>query len=447
MIIMKSITKKLFAFGLALLFISSCSLDEIDNPNAPTFGSFLNGATQADVRLLATGLEAVMRSDLEFHYQTVSIIGREYYDLTGVDPRFTGELLKGPLDNNGFLTTRAFAAWYKIVQAANHLETAVTNSSAGFSDQVKNGYFGYAKTLKAYGLLMVANRQFNNGIRLDVADPNNLGANVGYQEALSGIMSLLDEANSNLGSASAEFDFVLSEGFAGFDTPATFSEFNRAIAARTAIYQDNKGLALSLLGDSFFDMAGNLRTGPVHIFGATGNDILNDQFYIQDQSGQEFMAHDTWVADSDPGDTRVSSKSDPYDPDDDPDLGPLTVTFDNLSADYQVSLYSSNTDPVALIRNEELILIYAEANIGSDVNNVLTAINTVRNAAGLGNYLGATDDQSLVNEVLKQRRYSLFGEGHRWIDLRRFGRLDEIPLDRSGDNALDAFPTPVTENI
>ena len=81
----------------AVMIFPACELEEIDNPNAPSVESFAEGASQADVQLLATGLEAVMRNDLAFHYDTVSILAREYYDLTGVDPRYTGELLKGPL--------------------------------------------------------------------------------------------------------------------------------------------------------------------------------------------------------------------------------------------------------------------------------------------------------------------------------------------------------------
>jgi len=435
---MKNIYLKMILFCAAMT-LSSCQLDEILNPNAPTIESFANGASQADVQLLAVGLEAVMRNDLEFHYDTVSILAREYYDLTGIDPRFTGELLKGPLDNNGFLTTRAYAAWYKVVQSANVLITAVENSSAGFSNDVINGYLGYAKTLKAYALLMVANRQYTNGIRLDVSDPDNLGPNVGYDEALTSVMSLLNEANADLSSASASFDFAISDGFAGFDTPATFGQFNRAIAARVALYQGNKSEAISMIAGSFFNINGAMSNGPAHIFGLTGNDISNAQFHVLDQSGAEFMIHDSWIADADAGDLRVADKSFL--------LTSGTTTFDDLSADYQVALYKSNVDPVYLIRNEELILIYAEAQIGSDVNESLAAINRVRNAAGLGNYLGATDDTSMLNEVLKQRRYSLLAEGHRWIDLRRLGKMNLIPLDRSGDNAIEAFPTPFTENL
>lgn len=428
----------------AFMLFSSCELDEIENPNAPTVTSFADGASAGDIQLLATGLEAVMRNDLEFHYDTVSILGREYYDLSGVDPRFTGEIIKGPLDNNGFLTTRAYAAWYKVVKSANILIEAVENSAAGFSDAEKNNYYGYAKTLKAYALLMVANRQYDNGIRLDVADPDNLGPNVGYDEALAGIMNLLDEANNHLSNGTSDF-VNLSSGFDGFDTAETFSEFNRALAARVALYQGNNTLVLDLLEDSFFDLEGDLYKGPAHVFGLTGNDILNAQFHVPLQSGQEFMVHDSWIADAEAGDMRVTEKTIelPRDP------GQPGAMVDGLTANYQLTVYDSNVDPVYLIRNEELILIYAEANIGIDNSETIKAINIIRNAASLSDYSGPTDDSGLLAEVLRQRRYSLLAEGHRWIDLRRLGMLNEenIPLDRVGDNIIDAFPTPFTEQL
>ena len=423
----------------SVILLSNCELEDIPNPNAPTEESFSDGASQADVQLLAVGLEAVMRNDLEFHYNTVSLLAREYYDLSGTDPRYTGEILKGPLDNNGFLTTRSYAAWYRVVKSANVLITAVENSNAGFSDSVKNSYYGYAKTLKAYALLMVANRQYTNGVRIDVEDPDNLGPFVDYSQALIAIKNLLNEANTNLANSSADFDFPLSSGFMNFDTTSAFSEFNRALAARVALYEGDKAGVLSLLNDSFFNLNGSLMTGPAHVFGATGNDILNNQFHVLGQSGQEFVIHNSWINDAEAGDSRVADKSfllaDP-------------ATFDGLSATHQIAIYKSNTDPVYLIRNEELILMYAEANIGTDNTEAINAINVVRSEAGLPDYSGGTSDNELVEEVLKQRRYSLLGEGHRWIDLRRLNRLNAtyVPLDRAGDNIIDAFPTPFSEN-
>lgn len=438
---MKNLTIKSLVL-LIVFFASACNLDEIENPNAPTYESFTNGATQADIRLLAQGLEAVMRNDLSFHTQTVSILGREYYDLTGVDPRYTGELLSGFLDNNGFLTTRAYAALYKIVQSANLLETATVNNGAAFDNATIAGYVGYAQTIKAYALMLLASRQYTNGIRLEVSDPNNLGPNVDYDAALSGIQTLLGTALSNLESATDEFDFQISSGFAGFDTPETFIEFNRGIAARVAIYQGDKAAARGYLNDSFieFDSA-SMNNGVYHIFGLTGNDIANPLYYIPNQSAQEYMAHDSFVGDAEANDARLWKVGLFLDG----DGNPARQMFDGLSADYQVRLYESNIDPVPMMRNEELVLLWAEANIGSDNAEAVNALNAIRGAAGLPDYSGATDDASLVNELLRQRRYSLFGEGHRWIDMRRYNRLDDLPTDRSGDAIPEAFPTPVTE--
>ena len=448
---MKNIYNRIIVL-FVLAALSACTLDEIENPNAPTVSSFEQGATQQDLRLLTTGLEAVIRNDLGFHYQTVSILGREYNDLTQVDPRYTGEILIGPLDNNGFLTTRAYAAWYKVVQTANLLLTAVNNSSTSLSDEALDGYRGYARTFKAYALMMVANRQYTNGIRIDVEDPNDLGDFVSYANALDAIRTMLNDANTELQNAASEFaanedvfDFPLSSGFAGFDTPSTFAQFNRAIAAIVAIYQDDKAAALGFLADSFMDETASLDLGPAHVFGLTGNDIANPLFYVPNQ--QRYMAHPSFEADAEAGDTRVAEKTSLFDPDDDPDEGPITVTFDGLSGDRQVTLYASNTSPVSIIRNEELLLIYAEANIGTDNAEAIRVLDIIRAAAGLtGSTANPAVDAEVEDEMLTQRRYSLFGEGHRWIDVRRYDRLSDLPLDRTGDTRINQFPTPFAEN-
>lgn len=451
---MKIFQKITYIIGFWVL--AACSLDDIENPNAPTVGSFEQGASQQDLRLLTTGIEAVVRNDLEFHYETVSILGREYYDLTQVDPRYTGELLVGPLDNNGFLTTRAYTAWYKVVQSADLLLNAVDNSTTPLSVQALDGYRGYARTWKAYGLLTVANRQYTNGIRVDVSDPDNLGPFISYDAALEEIRTILENAYTELINAASEFpepnpgeddtetfDFDLSSGFDGFDTPSTFAAFNRALTARVAIYQNNKADVLTLLNDSFLDEAASLDLGPSHVFGLTGNDIANPLFYVPDQD--RYMAHPSFATDAEVGDTRLS-KVRPFNPEDS-DPNPITVSFDRLSSPDQVAIYSSNVDPVPIIKNEELILLYAEANIGTDNAEAIRALNIIRADAGLGaSSANVASDSEVESELLAQRRYSLFGEGHRWIDMRRFNRLSELPIDRAGDVVLDAFPTPFAEN-
>jgi hypothetical protein len=68
-----------------------------------------------------------------------------------------------------------------------------------------------------------------------------------------------------------------------------------------------------------------------------------------------------------------------------------------------------------------------------------------RMAGNLPAYAGALTTDALIDELLVQRRYSLFYEGHRWIDTRRYGRLNQLPLDQPGQTIFDAMPRPIAE--
>jgi hypothetical protein len=427
---------KLLCLGLFSASIVSCNIDTVDNPNGPTVESFANDASESQLQLLVTGTEANMRNDMEFYYQTVSIVGREYYDLNETDPRYTGELLGrggSTLDNNGFLTTRSFSARYRAIRNAENLITAVTNSNAALTDGEKRGYYGFAKAVKAYQLLLVANRQFQNGVRVETADPDNLGPFLSYDESLGEISDLLSEALADVTASGESFRFNLSSGFSGFDTPATFNQFVQALRARVEMYRGNSAEVRSALASSFLDASGDLYTGPKHIFGAAGNDQLNPIFYVP---GQDlYMAHDSYVADAESGDDRLSKVV----------AADTTITADGLSANFEVNIYTSNVAPVEIIRNEELILLRAESNIGTDNAAAIADLNIVRNAHGLGDYSGDTSDAAVTDELLNQRRYSLFGEGHRWVDMRRYDRLGDLPLDRTGDQVFVQFPRPILE--
>ena len=430
-----------------VLVLPACELEDIPNPNGPTLEALTDGATLEDLRLLAAGVESVQRNDMQFYYWTTSIIGREYWDLRGTDPRYTGELMGASgaqLDNNGFLTTRTFAAAYRAVRHTYILEEAVTNASASLTDQERSGFSGFAKLVRAYNLLIVANHQFNNGIRLDVSDPDNLGGFTGsYQESLTGIRSMMDEAIDDLNKAGDAFAFSISAGaFNGVDaTPAGLSSIANGLNARIAIYQGQNADAKNYLDNSFLDLDGDLMSGFYHVFGASGNDQFNPIFNVP--CNQFYIATPNWIEEAEAGDARIADKT--------TDVATCggdvvpPIELGGLAGNFQVTIYDSNVDPVPIIRNAELILLWAEAHVGVDNDVAETAINVIRTAAGLAE-ADLDGDDALIDEILNQRRYELFGEGHRWVDMRRFNRLDQIETFRDGDVIHVQFPRPVTEN-
>ncbi len=434
--------KNLLSIFILIFFIglTSCEVEEVLNPNAPTVESVENGATLADLKLLAIGVQAVQRVDANFHFWTVSTIGREYYDMRGTDPRYTSELLGSngsSLDNNGFLTTRAFGGAYRAIRNANLLKTALSKTTASLTESEINGIMGFANTVIAYEILREGNRQYENGMRIDVEDPFNLGPFTGsYQETLGAVKNILDGAYAQLTDTEPEDVIWALQGFAtaGDSQTEALANWNRALAARVALYMGDPSGAIIACENSFMDLNADLNNGVYYEYGgATGNDLPNPFFYVPEVDN--YMAHPTFIADIEDGDGRISKVMELKDP----------VSIDDLSSSYLVSIVESNASPFPLIRNEELILIYAEANIGTDNAKAIEAINIIRAAAGLPEYDGENDDASVTEQLIYERRYSLFGEGHRWIDMRRWGRLNQLPLDRDGDQVHDQFPRPVTE--
>ncbi len=402
------------------------------------------GPSPEEVRQLAHELEAVIRADFDFYLRVVSIVGRDYWDLNGDEPAWTNELLGrggATLDPNGFLTTKSFAARYRTIRHAAMLMRAAENADPALTDEQVRSTAGFAKTLQAYSLLLVLNCQFSNGIIPETAiDESNPGDHfLSYTDGLQHIADLLDESATLLTNGGTSFIFDLSHGFAGFDRPSTFRQVNRALSARVRIYQGDKAGSISGIAGSFFNINGSMQTGPAHSYSIETRNPLYNRPDVD-----LFTVHPAYIADANAGDLRVSKKTRAYVPTMD---FFVPISFEGLVGGFQVNTTTSSTASIPIIRNEELILIYAEAQIGSDVNESLAAINRVRNSAGLGNYLGATDDASMLNEVIKQRRYSFFGEGHRWVDLRRTGKIGQIPADRVGDVVHMEFPRPGSATI
>jgi starch-binding outer membrane protein, SusD/RagB family len=423
-----------------LLFLSSCKVEPIEDPNNPGLGPISANPTLGEIQNLVTGTESGMRDNMAFYWDGVGVIGREFYRFSTSDPRFTSDLLgKGTatLDNNTFYTTNPFSARYRVIKNTNILLTGLTNTSASITAAQKTIGKAYAKTIQAHELLIVLNQQYNNGVRVDVANPDALGPFLTKDQSLDAILGLLNSAYTDL-SANAAVSFPFSSTLFG-NTAGSFAQFNRALAARVSVYKNDWAGALTALGNSFYDINGDLKAGAYYSFSTSGGDQLNSLFFPQNSSGETRVAQPSFISQAEAGDTRLSKTP----------VRASSTTQDGLTGNYDFFVYTTNISKIPIIRNEELLLIYAEAKAqlggGANLADAVTAINKIRNAASLANYSGAVTQPALITEMLNQRRYSLYGEGHRWVDMRRYSLLASLPIDRAGDDVWVQFPRPANE--
>ena len=435
-----SISKiKLLAFGFILAVFSSCSFFEVDetiDPNNPDANEFLENPTAIELNQLAIGVFGSMRGGFSDYFRITGSLGREIYVFASTESRWYTELLgtAGVIDNSNFLNAY-FPSFFTTVRRAA-LFSKSANTSVLLTENDKKAISGFSKTIQAFGMLHALNMQGENGIRVDLEDIFNPGPIVGYDEALVAIKTLLDEGYDELTTSTTAFPFTVPSGFSAYATPANFAKYNRALAARVTLYQEDWDEVLNVLPLSYMNLTGSLTASPLFTYG-NAPDVNNPLFQRANTNPSTLVAvHPDMVASIQASGSRSSKILQRTTP---RSLGGLTGTHES-------ALYATNTTSIPLLKNEELILIYAEALAQTgETTEAIDAINIIRNAYGLVDYAGPEDLSSLIDEILNQRKVSLFYEGHRWIDMRRYNRLDELPLDLETHIVFDRMPIPFAE--
>ena len=422
---------------------------ELD-PNNPPVALYLSNANTVQINQLGTGLQSVLRSAFLDFGRVTGTVGREVIYSASTDNRYFTELLgtnvaqyggasAGANDPAGIFNTY-YNAYSQTRRRAEQFIIAANNTTA-INAQEKSAIAGFAKTIQAYVTLNLANMQGKNGIRetfSDLLSPGDLlkpGKFGTYSSALVVCKKYADDGLAALNAGGTAFPFDMSAGFSSISSVSDFKKFNRAIAARIAMYQQDWSGMNTALSQSYLDLTGNLQSGPKFLFSTTANDITNDLFHVPNSDGAPFVAFNDVITSAEPGDLRVFGANSKV---------KLRATPRNSGAfvsTHDVTLFASNTASASVIRNEELVLMYAEANAQTGVFPAAkTALDLIRTTYNLLPYSGPLTTTALIDEVLKQRRYSLFFEGHRWFDMRRYNKLALItPQGTIGGNSFVVF--------
>ncbi len=439
--------------ALSVLVSGACNFD-IADPNNP--GPIGNDPSPSQVGAAVAGIVIASRAGVPGWNLITGILGREAYRFDGSEPRFISELLHGPLDPGSGFGGGQWAGNYTAIRSANEL-LDVIGTATSYSAADQNAVRGFAETMQAYELLNVLMGHAEDSIPIAVDVPLTAppAPFVSNDSAFRYISGLLDAADTHLAAGGTSFPegVTLPSGFAGFDTPATFRQFDRALKAAVEVYRGSLGCgapcyttAKTLLenGSTFVDTSAtaDLSAGVYFNFSTNPGDAANPLFQNPQTGENHVNPRVVDSADMNASgviDKRVSAKV----------TSRPSQTTDSLTSAYGWIRYNSSNAPIPLIKNEELVLLRAEANnalgngllAASDVNYIRIASGGVLPIAGLG----AQTQAQILGAILHERWYSLLYEGHRWFDLRRTGRLGPFLLDRPNDQVFSTLPVPLNE--
>jgi hypothetical protein len=424
----------------AVLVVSACANLTVPDLNNSSIADYQAHPSGAAADAIAVGLLRGARDGTSFLTRTLGVFGREGYSLNVAQGDLPTYLI-GPLSPGDFLVSGTWNQQYADLRAANILLDGLPNVTDLTAPQ-KEAMTGFVQTMEAFDLSQLAATRDTFGIPIAVdIDPTGPLAPIAPKaQVYQHIFNLLDSAQTHLQNGGGVFPFPMPRGFAGFDTPTTFIQFNRALRARVDVTVSNYTQALTDLSASFLSTNGSLTLGPVFDFSTNAGDEVNPLFVPFLYAHPRLVTEAQKRPDTSP-DLRVQQKL----------VTVQSVTLEGVTTDLQFTLYNASDSPIPVIRNEELILLRAEANFGlGNKATALTDINLIRTSSGglaaLPPSFAAGPDSAMLNELLYEKRYSLIWEGgHTWLDMRHYGLLATLPKAAASHHIFEIMPYPLAD--
>jgi hypothetical protein len=391
----RRVTLRSVAAALTVLSLSACKLD-ITNPNAATEAGVLTSV--AGVRALAVGMQGRLGNAAEENIYIPSVVSGELGTST-ITQSTQREFQNFPTasSNSAIEATNVdlLDIWsknYGIVKTANDILDNI--DALTFAPGTKAGLVSLAKLYKAmsYGFLIEAFEKISiDGGATFVDRPT----------ALAEILSLLASAKTDVTGTTLTTDFTGSILAPNFDLLNTI----RTMQARYALAAGSYDPALSFANE----VPGT--ASAVITFAAADINPFNNLFH-----GQKFFgAISTFRTNAEPGDTRVDkfTKAAAV-----PPLGGATLNETNIFLTDGEAIPVFSQDELSLIRAESLARL-------NRLDESIAQINIVRARAGLGpKTSGDLPTQAAVlDQIFRERTYSLFATALHWADERRFGKI------------------------
>jgi hypothetical protein len=458
-------TRIALASALLLVAALGCANFDVTNPNQPTLDDLLSNPTRTKLTAAATGLFSGARSEITSFIWRVGSMGREGINLAGNNQPDYQEPYFGPLSPSGFGGS-LWSSRYALIRDVNTYLLALSHSTDLSPAEIAVAQ-AMAQTQKALALMYVIETRGKLGAPVDVdraidAAPAPF---VSEDSVYGAVIALLNDANGKLqANAGATFPFPLPPGYAGFDTPTTFARFVRALSAKAQVLRATAGCgapcysaALVALNGSFINATdpSQLQTGVYFDFSNAPSDQANG--LSEPLSGVRYFADSLILYQkvqrvAGVPDRRLTDKTAAATAETPQSIAGVDITGTLKFTRYFTNGQPDAAHPIPIIKNEELILLRAEAEWFASTPNRAQAVQDLDfvrlNSGGLppSGLTAASSTAAFVTELLYNREFSLLWEqGTAWIDARRFDRLGTIPLGVTQGSVPALMPVPAAE--
>jgi hypothetical protein len=451
-------TKRIMALVAAAALATACkdatSIPDLNNVSSSLLASGLN---RASVQLLATGLLNADRGNAgETFIVFPETMARDLYRIDNAENRWITQMVGSAADPSAFTGGALWSGYYVAIKSANNIIDNIKTAS-DLSAAEQSATVGLAQTFKALQYWHVAEMRDSLGLPIAVDNPITAppAAFVCKSDGLAYVSALLDSAYTNLQAAGATaFPFALPAGFTSngdYSTPAAFALWNRGVKGKVEFYRGmdhtkpnaaSFATAVAALTQALGTLNASTLNNSVYYTYSTSPGERESPFagdaavHLNPSAGDSIQAGDLRASKIINFCTGLCAGSG------------VSTTFDMA---YAVAADPTNlTRPYALLKNAEMVLLRAQAEIEAGQLAAATAdVNFVRTNQGglpaLPTFASAAAGRAAV---LYEKRYSFLFEGpQRFVDLRAYGFLNAAHLrkETTADIFQSALPIPQGE--
>jgi len=473
--------------GATLLSVAACKDTAVPNFRSPQ----INAGTPAGIQYLVTGIVAASRGDVGNDILGLSAFSREIGVFTSTDSRFITEWMGNGIviPNSDFYGGGGWSNEFRVAGDAQAIIKELGAVTPAYSASDASLITGVMKTFQAYDMMLVAETRDTNGVPIAGYDsPASAPAPIlCIKDVWQGIAALLDTGEIALDAGTpGPLPVKLPTGFSAVNmagpsgTAGSFAGFNRALAAYAklqlayAVSRSPGGSpatpttpgsplasaltsADSAIHATFLYNPGALApptggdfTDPLavyHNFSSTSGDQVNPVTFVIGQTTTVDVLDTVANEIAAGGDARavkliVNSSA--------PNSGCGPACNSIASEQMTLGFYQTASSPIPIIRNEELVLIEAQIQLGlGNFANAVTAINAVRtNVGGVAPFAGASY-LPIRNQLLHELRASNIGEPgeERLMAVRNYGlQVQETTTWGTADTHATVLPIPIQES-